>query len=183
MTRTVPGRLSGLLLIEPDVHQDARGVLVETYRRRDLIDAGIDVEFVLEIQSRSERGVVRGLHFRAPPGQSKLVRVARGRIHAVAVDIRLQSATFGEHEAFELDDRRHGQLFVPAGFANGFAVLSDSADVCYRLSEYYDAASEQGIAWNDPRLGIAWPIEQPTVSDRDGSHPPLNETDPSLLRW
>lgn len=165
-------RLQGLLLVEPDVHSDERGFFLETYSP-NLAALGISVEFVQDNHSRSVRGTVRGLHYQASPGQAKLVRVARGRIWDVAVDIRKGSPTFGVWEAFVLDDVAHHQLFVPVGFAHGFCVTSPVADVCYKVSSPYDAAQERGLAWNDESLAIPWPTRHPQLSDRDSHNPSL----------
>lgn len=175
--------LDGVLLLTAQVHGDERGFMVETVRDTDLEAAGILDQFVQESQSRSVRGTLRGLHFQAPPGQAKLVRVARGSILDVVVDIRRGSAGFGHHVAIALDDITHRQLYVPPGFAHGFCVTSDVADVVYRLSRYYDSNLERGIAWNDPALGIAWPMKDPTLSDRDRSHSPLDSLPRDLTTW
>lgn len=171
---TRPGRLSGLLVIDPTVHADERGFFVETYRREQYFSAGIATDFVQDNHSRSQHGTIRGLHYQRHPGQAKLVRVARGRIWDVVVDIRVSSPTFGEYEAFELDDRAHRQLFVPVGFAHGFCVLSDEADVTYKVSSPYDSGEERGISWRDPAIGVPWPVERPIVSDRDEESPTLD---------
>jgi len=121
------------------------------------------------------RGTLRGLHFQTEPGQAKLVRCPRGRIFDVAVDLRTGSATFGQWEGHELDDERHRQLFVPAGFGHGFAVLSEEADVSYLLSSTYDPATEAGIAWDDPDVGVEWPVDEPLLSERDKAAPRLSE--------
>ena len=176
-------RLPGVRILTPAVHADQRGFLVESYRAADLVDAGIADEFVQDNHSRSVRGALRGLHFQAPPGQAKLVRVARGSIHDVVVDIRRASPTFGEHLGVMLDDVDHRQLYIPTGFAHGFLVTSDEADVVYRLTRYYDADLERGIAWDDPALGIEWPHPSPTLSDRDQSNPSLAELTPDLTDW
>jgi dTDP-4-dehydrorhamnose 3,5-epimerase len=168
--------LEGLLLLSTEPHVDDRGFVVETYRDDTWRSHGVDVElFVQDNHSRSVRGTLRGLHFQMHPGQAKLVRCARGRIFDVAVDLRRGSATFGRWEGHELDDSDHAQLFVPVGFAHGFCVLSEVADVAYRLSSYYDPATEAGVAWNDPDIGIAWPIADPILSARDRSAPRLSE--------
>lgn len=179
--RVDPTRLEGLLLIEPQVRSDERGFFVETFSRGRYREAGISVDFVQDNHSRSRAGTVRGLHYQIAPGQAKLVRVARGRIHDVVVDIRRSSPTFGEHEAFELDDVLHRQLYVPVGFAHGFCALSAEVDVVYRVSSYYDAASEVGIAWDDPVLAVAWPVDDPLVSERDRQLPRLASVDTSEL--
>lgn len=174
----VPTRLAGLVLVEPEVHGDERGFFLETYRRDRYRSLGIEVEFVQDNHSRSRQGTVRGLHYQTDPGQAKLVRVARGRILDVALDIRIGSPTFGQHESLELDDIRHRQLFVPVGFAHGFAVLSETADVTYKVSSVFDPATEAGIAWDDPALGIDWHVAEPRVSDRDRTNPSLAEAMP-----
>lgn len=173
MLERLPTRLDGLILLAPTVHADDRGFFVETYARDTYRAAGVDVEFVQDNQSRSGRGALRGLHYQRRPGQAKLVRAARGRIWDVAVDIRPGSPSFGEWEAFELDDESHRQLFVPVGFAHGFCVLSDVADVTYKVSAPYDPGEERGIAWDDPDLGVSWPVDEPILSARDRSNPRL----------
>jgi dTDP-4-dehydrorhamnose 3,5-epimerase len=180
MPRVLETRLDGLVLLEPEVHGDDRGFLVETFSERDWREAGVDCEFVQDNHSRSGGGILRGLHFQRSPGQAKLVRCLRGRIWDVAVDLRRDSPTFGEWEGYELDDERHRQLFVPRGFAHGFCVLSDIADVHYRLSNYYDPATEAGIAWDDPTVAVDWPIDDPQVSERDATAPKLAEIEDDL---
>ena len=167
-------KLDGVVLLEPEVHGDARGFMVETYRRDVWAELGVDVEFVQHNHSRSAQGTLRGLHFQTEPGQAKLVRCPRGRIFDVAVDLRRGSPTYGQWEGHELDDERHRQLFVPVGFAHGFAVLSEDADVTYLLSSAYDPATESGIAWDDPDVGVEWPVaESPLLSERDQTAPRL----------
>jgi dTDP-4-dehydrorhamnose 3,5-epimerase len=180
MARRVPTRLDGLVLIEPAVHGDDRGFLVETYRGDAWADLGVECEFVQNNHSRSVRGTLRGLHFQTDPGQAKLVRCSRGRIFDVAVDLRRDSDSFGHWEGHELDDRDHRQLLVPVGFGHGFCVLSDVADVEYQLSSYYDPATEAGIAWDDPDIGVEWPGSEPLLSERDRSAPRLAEIADSL---
>lgn len=175
MPRRLETKLDGVVLIEPEVHGDPRGFMVETYRRDTWAELGIDVEFVQHNHSRSSKGTLRGLHFQTEPGQAKLVRCPRGRIFDVAVDLRTGSATFGQWEGYELDDEAHRQLFVPAGFGHGFAVLSDAADVTYLLSSVYDPATESGIAWDDPEVGVGWPVDDPLLSERDKQAPKLAE--------
>jgi dTDP-4-dehydrorhamnose 3,5-epimerase len=167
--------LDGLVLVEPDVHGDERGFLVETFRDDEWRELGIDAEFVQENHSRSAGRILRGLHFQTSPGQAKLVRCPRGRIWDVAVDLRRDSPTYGRWEGHELDDERHRQLFVPAGFAHGFCVLGDGADVAYKLSSLYDPETEAGIAWDDPDVAVEWPISDPVLSERDRSAPRLAE--------
>ena len=161
------------MLIEPVVHGDARGFFQETYREDEVAELGIQAEFVQDNHSRSGRGVVRGMHVTLGPGQAKLVRCARGAIHDVIVDLRRGSPTYGEWEAHRLDDERHMQLFIPVGFAHGFCVTSDVADVIYKCSTYYDPELERGIAFDDPDLGIEWPDVDPVVSERDAQAPRL----------
>ena len=167
--------LDGLVLLEPAVHGDARGFLAETFRADELPRHGVEVGFVQDNHSRSVRGTLRGMHFQTRPGQAKLVRCARGRILDVVVDLRPSSPTFGQWEGAALDDEQMHLLFVPVGFGHGFCVLSEVADVVYRLSSYYDPATESGIAYDDPEIGIAWPDLELLVSDRDASAPRLAE--------
>jgi dTDP-4-dehydrorhamnose 3,5-epimerase len=175
MATQVKSKLDGLVVIEPQVFGDERGFLVETFRDERWRELGVDVEFVQRNHSRSVRGTLRGLHFQTAPGQAKLVRCSSGRIFDVAVDLRRDSPTFGRWEGYELDDRIHRQLFVPVGFGHGFCVLSEIADVDYQLSSYYDPATESGIAWDDPDVGVEWPIDEPLLSERDISAPKLAE--------
>ena len=165
--------LEGALLLDPTVHGDARGFFQETYREDAFAELGIEAEFVQDNHSRSQRGVLRGMHFQVGDGQAKLVRCARGAIHDVIVDLRRGSPTYGEWEAHQLDDERHLQLYVPVGFAHGFCVTSDVADVIYKCSTYYDPELERGIAFDDPDLGIEWPAIDVVVSERDGQAPRL----------
>jgi dTDP-4-dehydrorhamnose 3,5-epimerase len=179
--KILPSILDGVLEIEPDVFGDHRGFFVETFRAEALAEAGVEVTFVQDNHSRSRRGTLRGLHFQTSPGQAKLVRCARGRIFDVAVDLRRTSATYGRWAGFTLDDETMRELFVPAGFAHGFCVLSEVADVVYKCSSYYDAATESEIAYDDPDLAIAWPTEvEPIVSERDANAPRLAEVAAAL---
>jgi dTDP-4-dehydrorhamnose 3,5-epimerase len=180
MVRRLETWLDGLVLVEPQVHGDERGFLVETFRDSGWKELGIEVGFVQENHSRSGRSTLRGLHFQTKPGQAKLVRCLRGGIWDVAVDLRRNSPTYRRWEGHALDDERHRQLFVPAGFAHGFCVLSELADVAYKLSSYYDPATEAGIAWDDPEVGVEWPISDPILSDRDRAAPRLAEIADSL---
>ena len=174
--RAVPTELDGLVVIEPVVHRDARGFFVETFRAEALEALGVRETWVQDNHSRSARGVLRGMHFSVGEGQAKLVRCARGRILDVAVDIRRGSPTHGRWQAVELDDESHRMVYLPVGFAHGFVVLSDVADVAYRCSNYYDPAVERGFAWDDPDVGIAWPEGvEVEVSARDASAPRLAE--------
>jgi dTDP-4-dehydrorhamnose 3,5-epimerase len=178
--RSLNTKLDGVVLLEPDVHRDGRGFMVETFRRDAWAKLGIEVEFVQHNHSRSARGTLRGLHFQTEPGQAKLVRCPRGRIFDVAVDLRRDSPTFGQWEGHVLDDEKHRQLFVPVGFGHGFAVLSDVADVAYLCSSTYDPATESGIAWDDPGVAVEWPVEDPLLSERDKTAPRLAEVADSL---
>jgi dTDP-4-dehydrorhamnose 3,5-epimerase len=180
MPRRLDTKLDGVVLLEPEVHGDARGFMVETWRADTWAELGVGVEFVQHNHSRSSKGTLRGLHFQTEPGQAKLVRCPRGRIFDVAVDLRRDSPTYGRWEGYELDDERHRQLFVPAGFGHGFAVLSEEADVAYLLSSTYDPATESGIAWDDPDVGVEWPVEDPLLSERDKQAPRLTDVADSL---
>jgi dTDP-4-dehydrorhamnose 3,5-epimerase len=175
MATLVDTKLDGLVVVEPGVHGDERGFLVETFREDRWRELGVDARFVQDNHSRSALNTLRGLHFQTTPGQAKLVRCLRGRVWDVAVDLRRDSPTYGRWEGHELDDERHRQLYVPVGFAHGFCVLSEIADVHYRLSSYYDPATEAGIAWDDPEVGVEWPVAEPLLSDRDRGAPRLAE--------
>jgi dTDP-4-dehydrorhamnose 3,5-epimerase len=180
MPASLPTRLDGVVLVEPRVHADERGFFVETFSRDAWAQIGVDVEFLQHNHSRSSRGTLRGLHFQTEPGQAKLLRCPRGAILDVAVDLRRGSLTYGEWEAHVLDDVKHHQLFVPVGFAHGFAVLSEVADVSYLVSSLYDPATEAGIAWDDPDVGVEWQVTEPLLSERDRSAPRLAEIADSL---
>jgi dTDP-4-dehydrorhamnose 3,5-epimerase len=172
-------RLPGLTILEPAIFTDERGFFSETYRREWHAEAGLpaDEQFIQDNHSRSTRGVVRGMHFHIGSGVAKLVRCSRGQIVDVAVDLRSGSPTYGQWEGVELDDRSMRVLYVPVGFAHGFCVLSEIADVLYKQTAYYDPAVERGIAWDDPEIGIEWPlpVEQLIVSARDRQAPRLAE--------
>ena len=146
---------------------DARGFFFESYHEPRYREAGIDCNFVQDNHARSVRGTLRGLHFQSHPGQAKLLRVASGRIFDVAVDIRPDSPTFGRWSGVYLDAEDHTQFFVPVGFAHGYCVVSDVADVLYKTSNVYDPATETGFAWNDPEVGVEWPVDAPLLSERD----------------
>jgi dTDP-4-dehydrorhamnose 3,5-epimerase len=180
MARRLDTRLDGLVLIEPDVHGDERGFFVESFREDSWRQMGVDTGFVQHNASRSSRGTLRGIHFQTRPGQAKIIRCCRGEIFDVAVDLRRDSPTFGEWEGYVLDDREHRQLFVPVGFGHGFAVLSEEADVAYQVSSYFDPETESGIAWDDPEIGIDWPVDEPLLSDRDRAAPALSDVADSL---
>jgi dTDP-4-dehydrorhamnose 3,5-epimerase len=176
--QTLPTRLSGAVVLEPRVFPDERGFFTETYRSEWHAEAGIPERelFIQDNHSRSTRGVVRGMHFHIGDGVAKLVRCARGRIVDMIVDLRRGSPTYAQWEAVELDDTSMRELYVPVGFAHGFCVLSEVADVLYKQTAYYDPAVERGIAWDDPDVAIQWPAEiEPVVSARDACAPSLRE--------
>ncbi len=177
--RILPTSLAGLVAIEPALHGDERGFFSETYRAEWHGQLGLAAEerFVQDNHSRSRHGVVRGMHFHVGAGVAKLVRCARGRIVDVGVDLRRGSPTYGRWEAVELDDESMRELYLPVGFAHGFCVLSEVADVVYKQTAYYDPAVERGIAWDDPEIGIEWPLPagELIVSERDSSAPRLRD--------
>ncbi len=179
LMRPLATQLEGPALLAPVVHGDDRGFFLETFREDTLGEMGINDPFVQDNHSRSRRGIVRGMHHQ--PRQAKLVRCARGSILDVVVDIRRGSPQFGQWEGFALDDVEHHQLYVPVGFAHGFCVLSEFADVTYRVSTYYDPASESGFSFDDPEVGIEWPADLDLVaSERDRTAPRLAERAASL---
>ncbi len=171
--------IEGIYIIEPQVFGDERGYFFESFNaERFLAQTGIDVTFVQDNESRSKRGVLRGLHFqRAPYVQAKLVRVVSGRVLDVAVDIRPESPTFGRYVATELSGDNHRQMFIPKGFAHGYVVLDDDTVFQYKCDEFYHPESEGGIAWNDPQIGIEWPLSESELilSDKDRNRPTLKE--------
>jgi dTDP-4-dehydrorhamnose 3,5-epimerase len=171
--RAIETKLEGPLLIEGAVHGDARGFFTETYRRDAYAELGVRGEFVQDNHSRSTRGVLRGLHYQV--GQAKLVRCARGSILDVWVDLRRGSPTFGAWESAELTDQNARHVYIPNGFAHGFCVTSEIADVTYKVSTYYDPSAEAGIRYDDPDIGIEWPDIELRVSDRDAAAPRLAE--------
>jgi dTDP-4-dehydrorhamnose 3,5-epimerase len=169
--------ISEIVLIRADRHEDQRGFVSETYNRRALAEAGIDTEFVQDNHSLSvPQGTLRGLHFQAPPAaQAKLVRVVRGAILDVAVDIRTGSPSYGRHVSCRLSAEAWNQLFTPEGFAHGFCTLEPDTEVIYKVSGYYAPEHDRGLLWNDPALGIDWPVSEPLLSEKDRFHPPLGE--------
>lgn len=174
--KVIPTALAGVLELEPVVHHDERGFFFEAYRADRYRDAGIDVTFVQANHSRSRQGTLRGLHWQDPPhAQAKLVRVVVGEVFDVAVDIRPGSPTFGRWVGVTVSAANFRQLFIPVGFAHGFAVLSDIAEVEYLCSDVYDARAERGLRWDDADLAIDWPIRSPIISDRDRRHPSFAE--------
>ena len=166
-----------VLLIEPRVFGDPRGFFLETYKRSEFAAHGIAAGFVQDNVSHSVRGVLRGLHYQKPPqAQAKLVMALRGEVFDVAVDIRPESGTFGHWVGVRMSANDFTQLYIPAGFAHGFSVTSDVAQVAYKCADYYDPDGERGLIWNDPDIGIAWPdVGEPLLSERDRRHPALRE--------
>ena len=149
--------IEGLCIIEPAVHGDSRGYFMETYNQRDMAEAGLDMVFVQDNQSMSVKGVLRGMHTQKEHPQGKLVRVIQGRVFDVAVDLRAGSQTYGQWYGIELSAENNKQFYVPEGFAHGFLVLSDTAEFCYKVTDFYHPNDELGFAWNDPSIGIQWP--------------------------
>ncbi len=149
--------IEGLYIIEPAVHGDSRGYFMETYSQRDMAEAGLDMVFVQDNQSMSVKGVLRGLHFQKEFPQGKLVRVIKGRVFDVAVDLRANSPTYGKWYGVELTEENKKQFYISPGFAHGFLVLSDTAEFCYKCTDFYHPGDEGGLAWNDPAIGICWP--------------------------
>jgi len=175
----IPTKLPGLVLVAPKVYQDDRGFLLETYQARRYESCGISGPFVQDNHSYSGPNVIRGLHHQQPTatsaGQAKLVHCTRGAIWDVAVDLRQESPTFGRWEACELSAENHRQLFIPVGFAHGFAVVSQGAEVMYKCGDYYDPQAEVGLAYDDPDLAIPWPLTDPVLSERDRRNPGFAE--------
>jgi dTDP-4-dehydrorhamnose 3,5-epimerase len=176
-----PTKLDGVLVVEPQVFGDPRGFFMETYQQTRYMQANVGVNFVQDNVSSSVRHTLRGLHFQHPHDQDKLVYVLQGEIFDVAVDIRRGSPTFGGWVGQILSEENHYQLFIPRGFAHGFCVLSQTALFCYKCSDYYAPGDEGGIIWNDPDLGIAWPVEDPILSPRDKAYSRLKEISPDRL--
>jgi dTDP-4-dehydrorhamnose 3,5-epimerase len=181
--RFVPTRIPDVVVVEPDVHQDARGFFVETYHADKYLAGGISGPFLQDNHSKSVRGTLRGLHLQLHRPQGKLIRVIEGEIYDVAVDVRRGSPTFGSWVGVTLSAANFRQCFVPAGFAHGFCVMSDDAQVEYKCTDLYDPSSEIGIAWNDQAIGILWPIGAPLLSERDSRHPALAAHIDSLPIW
>ncbi|MBO5326708.1 MAG: dTDP-4-dehydrorhamnose 3,5-epimerase [Clostridia bacterium] len=155
--KVTPAPIKGLYIIEPAVHGDARGYFMETYNQRDMTEAGLHMNFVQDNQSMSTKGVLRGLHFQKEYPQGKLVRVIQGRVFDVAVDLRRDSETYGQWYGLEMSEENKKQFYISEGFAHGFLVLSDTAQICYKVTDFYHPGDEGGLAWNDPAIGIQWP--------------------------
>ena len=166
--------IDGLLTIEPKIFADPRGMFYEVYSENKYEEHGIPC-FVQDNHSVSKKGVLRGLHYQVNPGQGKLVRVTRGEVFDVAVDIRKQSPTYGKWWGLSLSETNNFQLYIPIGFAHGFCVLSESAEVLYKCSDYYSPENERGILWNDPDLAIDWPVKDPILSEKDAVYPLFSE--------
>lgn len=161
--------IPGVVIVEPDVHRDARGFFLESYHERKYREGGIDVAFVQDNHSRSRQGTLRGLHMQLAQPQGKLVRALRGSVFDVCVDVRIGSATFGRHVSVVLDDEEHRQIYVPPGFAHGFLVTSREAEIEYKCTDFYAPGDELSILWNDPALAIEWPIRDPILSPKDAA--------------
>jgi dTDP-4-dehydrorhamnose 3,5-epimerase len=173
--KTITTELPGVLIIEPEVHRDARGFFVETYQQRKYAEIGIPGPLVQDNHSHSVRGTLRGLHAQCLSPQGKLVRAVQGEMFDVAVDIRRGSPTFGRWVGVVLTGDNFRQLWIPPGFAHGFCVLSDRVDVEYKCSDFYQASDELSIRWNDPAIGITWPLRDPLLSEKDATAPRLAE--------
>ena len=168
-------KLPSVLIIEPKVFGDSRGFFKETFQAERYREAGIEYDFVQDNHSRSQKGVLRGLHFQITKPQGKLVSCSQGAVFDVAVDVDPESATFGQYVGIELTEDNHRQFWVPPGYAHGFCVLTDTADFQYKCTDYYDSSDEGGLIWNDPDVAIEWPIDQPLLSDKDSKLPTLKE--------
>lgn len=174
-----PCDIEGLYVIEPTVFKDERGYFVETYNQNDMKESGLDMVFVQDNQSMSTRGVLRGLHFQKQFPQGKLVRVVRGKVFDVAVDLRSDSKTYGKWFGVELSAENMKQFYIPEGFAHGFLVLSDEAEFCYKCTDFYHPGDEGGLAWNDPEIGVEWPLEEGVdliISEKDQKWKGLKDT-------
>ncbi len=174
-----PCDIEGLYVIEPTVFKDERGYFVETYNQNDMKEAGLDMVFVQDNQSMSTRGVLRGLHFQKQFPQGKLVRVVRGKVFDVAVDLRSDSKTYGKWFGVELSAENMKQFYISEGFAHGFLVLSDEAEFCYKCTDFYHPGDEGGLAWNDPEIGVGWPLEEGVdliISEKDQKWKGLKDT-------
>ena len=169
----IEASLPGVLILKPRVFSDPRGFFMETYRENALAAAGIHARFVQDNHSHSSRGVLRGLHYQLRHPQAKLCRVVTGEVLDIAIDIRVGSPHFGKWVSVVLSGENHHQLFIPEGFAHGFAVRSETADFLYKCSDYYDAADDRGVLWNDPSIRIDWQTESPILSDKDQRYLPL----------
>ena len=179
--KIITTNLPGVIVFEPKVFGDKRGFFLETFREDVLQQAGINTQFVQDNHSRSSKGVLRGLHYQMTQTQGKLVRVATGAVFDVTVDVRHESPTFGQWYGTQLDEDNMRMMYVPPGYAHGFVVLSDTTDFIYKCTEYYHPQSEQGIAWDDPDIGIKWPISDVALSDKDKNNVLLKDQMPDKL--
>jgi dTDP-4-dehydrorhamnose 3,5-epimerase len=181
--KLTPTTIPEVVLIEPDVYRDPRGFFLETWHERKYAEGGIHGPFVQDNHSHSGQGALRGLHAQLRRPQGKLVRVVEGEVFDVAVDIRRGSPTFGRWVGDRLSGENLRQLWIPPGFAHGFCVLSETVHFEYKCTDFYDASDEIAIAWNDPEIGIEWPLEQPTLSKKDAAAPPLSAVLDRLPAW
>lgn len=179
--KIIETKIPGLVIVEPKIFGDSRGFFLETYHKLRYEQQGISVNFVQDNHSRSQRGVLRGLHCQRQYPQGKLVSVSRGTVFDIAIDIRHGSPTFGESVSVILDEAAIQQFYIPPGFAHGFCVLSDIADFTYKCTDYYHPEDEIGICYDDPELAIEWPIVNPAVSEKDGSYPFLKDIPKEML--
>ncbi|MBI6548017.1 dTDP-4-dehydrorhamnose 3,5-epimerase [Xenorhabdus lircayensis] len=175
-------KIEDLLIIEPKIFNDERGFFYETYQKQRYKSADVSTDFVQDNRSRSGKGILRGLHFQKTKPQGKLVTVTHGAVFDVAVDLRPNSPTFGQHESIILTGENHLQFYIPPGFAHGFCVLSEFADFQYKCTDYYDPADESGLLWSDPKLSIDWPIDSPILSPKDQALPKFDEIKEKLLQ-
>jgi dTDP-4-dehydrorhamnose 3,5-epimerase len=175
-----PTELPGVLVITPRVFRDERGFFLESFNEAVFAEAGLDTHFVQDNHSRSAKGVLRGLHYQSRQPQGTLVRVVRGKIFDVAADIRRGSPTFGKWVGVTLDDSEMSALWIPPGFAHGFCALSDGTDVTYKCTDFYAPGDERGVLWDDPFLGITWPVKNPILNAKDLGYPPLRKDNPDL---
>ena len=173
--KVIETKLPGVLIIEPKVFGDSRGFFKETFQAQRYREAGVEYDFVQDNHSRSQKGVLRGLHFQINKPQGKLVSCSQGAVYDVAVDVDPESATFGQYVGIELNEDNHRQFWVPPGYAHGFCVLTDTADFQYKCTDYYDPSDEGGLIWNDLDVAIEWPIDQPLLSDKDAKLPTLKD--------
>ena len=174
--KVTESRLKGVYLIKPRVFEDSRGFFLETYNRDRYRDHGIEVDFVQDNYARSPRGILRGMHYQIKHSQAKLVWVPEGEVYDVVVDLRKDSLTFVQWDGYTLSSKNKHQLFVPTGFAHGYCVTSETADFMYKCSDFYYPEDEGGLIWNDPKVGIEWPIEDPVLSEKDQNNPTLEKT-------
>lgn len=177
----IKSKLAGAVIIEPKVFGDDRGFFYETFQKKRYAEAGIADDFVQDNRSKSSKGVLRGLHFQKTKPQGKLVTVTQGEVYDVAVDLRPESATFGQYEAVILSGENKKQFYVPKGFAHGFLVLSDVAEFQYKCTDYYDPTDEGGLIWNDTDINIAWPLSEPLLSEKDAILPNLSQIKAQIM--